>query len=345
MPNNQRLTLRVRLEDAVALAFFFVYWGLAFYYREVWNRILEPVDVLIVIPAVCLLLGKELIHYFWASRSRDAEASEDLGEFIRPYWIIIRDWLPFFMLLFMYYTMWGNATHLMITQDRDAQLIAWDQKLLGYQPSLVMQGIISPPLTAWMEFAYVFHLLNIPIVACFIYIKRSREQFREMMSGLLTLSAFGLMGYLLVPAIGPMYTLRDQYTVPLTQQFGIFQAQMDFIDYARVHRDCFPSLHVGISFILWLYAWRNSRRLFWILAPFILSLWFSTLYLRYHYMVDVIAGLILAPLCFWLSNWLFKRFGIIQIPLPAKWEKWLRRFQSRPDVFPGEIEKGIEERP
>ena len=38
-----------------------------------------------------------------------------------------------------------------------------------------------------------------------------------MMSGIMVVSFFGLMGYLLVPAIGPLYTLRDQYTVPLHQ--------------------------------------------------------------------------------------------------------------------------------
>src|SRR5262249_55000610 len=86
----------------------------------------------------------------------------------------------------------------------------------------------------------------------------------------------------------------------------------------------FPSLHVGISFIVWLYAWRNSRRLFWILAPLILSLWLSTLYLRYHYLVDCIVGLLLAPLSFLLSNWLFKRFGEIAIRVPAGWVRFVR---------------------
>jgi len=234
-----------------------------------------------------------------------------------------------------------------ITHDRDTELIAWDQRLFGFQASVTLQRIVSPPLTAWMEAAYFFHLLNIPIVACFIYIFRPRERFREMMCGVLTITAFGLMGYLLVPGIGPMYALRDQFTVPLTQTIGVLNQQAQFIDYARVQRDVFPSLHVGISFVVWLYAWRNSHRLFWILSPFILSLWFSTVYLRYHYLVDVVAGFILAPLSFWLANWMFKRFGIIKVPvlLPGTWAERIRRIQARPKLEPEKAAKDAEDLP
>ena len=91
------------------------------------------------------------------------------------------------------------------------------------------------------------------------------------------------------------------------------------MDFARIRRDVFPSLHVGISFVVWLYAYRNSRRLFLVLSPLILSLWVSTVYLRYHYLIDCIAGLILAPLSFLLANWLFKRLGEIAVVLPAGW--------------------------
>jgi membrane-associated phospholipid phosphatase len=234
---------------------------------------------------------------------------------VHPYWEIIRDWFPFLVILMMYYSLWGDATHLLITRDRDTALISLDQRLFGLQASVALQRIVSPPLTSWMEFAYAFHVVNIPIVACFIYLRRSRERFREMMSGVLLITFFGLLGYLLVPAIGPLYTLRDQFTVPLSQPLGLVNQQIDFMDFARIKRDVFPSLHAGISFVVWLYAYRNSRRLFWILAPLVLSLWVSTVYLRYHYLIDVVVGLALAPLCFLLANWLFKRCGEVPVSL------------------------------
>ncbi|HLW79419.1 MAG TPA: phosphatase PAP2 family protein, partial [Terriglobia bacterium] len=275
--DDARPGLRLRLEDLVALAFFLLTLAIKIVFRELREENVSPADVLIIIPAVSLLLAKELAHYFLAGRNprpeaarsggpespgrgsgRAAEPPAELKAFVRPYWEIVRDWFPFLVILLMYYSLWGDATHLLTTTDRDTALMAWDQRLFGFQASVAIQPFIRPWLTGWMEFAYVYHIWNIPLVACFIYLTRPRARFREMMCGVLVVSFFGLLGYLLVPAIGPLYTLRDQYTVALAQPVDVFNRQIDFMNFARIRRDVFPSLHVGISFVVWLYAWRNS---------------------------------------------------------------------------------------
>jgi membrane-associated phospholipid phosphatase len=325
MTSSSRLTLHVRLEDLVALIFFLLSLLLRIIFRGLEGQNFSPADVLIIIPAVTLLLGKELVHYFIAGKPGPPAGNEGPWDFVRPFWEIIRDWFPFLIILLMYYSLWGDATLLMVTTDRDQALMGLDQRLFGFQASLLLQRIISPGLTAWMAFSYFFHIINIPLVACFLYVRRDRARFRQMMSGLMVVSFLGLLGYLLVPDIGPMYTLRTQYTVPLHQSLGVFNRELDFMDFARIHRDVFPSLHVAISFVVWLYAYRNSKKLFWILSPLILSLWMSTLYLRYHYLIDVVAGLVLAPLSYLLANALFRRFGEIPVSMaiPASWAERL----------------------
>jgi membrane-associated phospholipid phosphatase len=327
MVNNRRLTLRLRLEDLVALGFFLVNLILRVLVREVERRGLNPADVLVIIPAMTLLLAKELVHYFVVGKKESSASLADPRSFVLPYWEIVRDWFPFLVILLMYYSLWGDATHLLVPHDRDAELIVLDQRLFGFQASLAIQRFITPRLTAWMEFSYFFHILNIPIVACFVYLFRPRARFREMMSGLMVVSFLGLTGYILVPAIGPMYTLHNLYTVPLRQPIAIFNQQIQFMNFARIHRDVFPSMHVAISFLVWLYAFRNSRPLFWILSPLVLSLWVSTVYLRYHYLIDVVAGFFLAPASFLLANWLFRRLGnlALPIPIPAAWIDGLAR--------------------
>lgn len=343
MISSPRLTLHVRLEDLVALIFFLLNFLLRIIFRNLRGGNFSPADVLIIIPAVTLLLTKEMVHYFVGSKPGTAAGSEGPLDFARPYWEIIRDWFPFLIILLMYYTLWGDATLLMVTTDRDQALMALDQRLFGFQASLVLQRIISPGLTEWMTFAYFFHIINIPLVACFLYVRCGRARFREMMSGIMVVSFLGLLGYLLVPAIGPMYTMRDQYTVPLHQSMWVFSREVDFMDFARIRRDVFPSLHVAISFIVWLYAYRNSKKLFWILSPLILSLWLSTLYLRYHYLIDVVAGLILAPLAYLLANWLFHRFGEIpvSVAIPPSWAERLPWIFKPPRVEgPQKVEDG-----
>ena len=321
MASNRRLVIRSRLEDLVALSFFLLNLLLRVIFRGAGHVNLSPADVLIIIPAMTLLLAKELVHYFVVGKRESSAISGDPQTFVRPYWEIVRDWFPFLAILFMYYSLWGDATHLLVRHDCDRQLIVLDQWLFGFQASVALQRFITPARTAWMEFSYFYHILNIPLVGCFVYLCRPRARFREMMSGLMVVTFLGLLGYILVPAIGPMYSLHDAYTVPLSQPISIFNQQLEFMDLARIHRDVFPSMHVAISFLVWLYALRNSRPLFWVLSPLVLSLWVSTIYLRYHYLIDVVAGLLLAPASFLLANWLFARFGnlAVPIPIPAAW--------------------------
>jgi membrane-associated phospholipid phosphatase len=341
MSSDARLTIRLRLEDVIAFVFFLINLTMRLAFRQLAHRDLNPADVLIVIPAVALLMAKELVHYFWAGREH-APAETPWG-FARPYWEIARDWFPFFLILLMYYSLWDLSIGLLTSRDLDKELIAVDQRLFGFQASVVIQRLVSAPLTSYMDFAYFYHVLNIPVVACFIYLKRPRRQFREMMTGLIVVCFVGFLGYAAVPAIGPVYTLRDQYTVPLRTSLALFNRQIELMDYARIPRDVFPSMHVAISFLVWLYAYRNSRRLFWILAPLILSLWVSTVYLRYHYLIDVVAGLVLAPLCYWLSNFLFARLAEIplRVALPPSWGRHLP-WKQAPQP---EVTEKIQERP
>lgn len=321
MPSNTQVTVRLRLEDVVALVFFLINLTVRLAFRGTVHGKFGPADVLIVIPAVGLLMAKELVHYFWTGSHEARAPSDTPWRFARPYWEIFRDWFPFFLILLMYYSLWDNSTGLVTTYDRDNQLIALDQHLFGFQASVALQRFVSPRLTAWMDFAYFFHVLNIPLVACFVYLARPRRRFREMMTGLIVVCFIGFLGYFAVPAIGPVYTLRDQFTIPLQAPLGLFNRQVELMDFARIPRDVFPSMHVAISFLVWLYAYRNSRRLFWVLAPLTLSLWISTVYLRYHYLIDVLAGLVLAPCCFWLSNFLFARLEEIhwRVAVPNSW--------------------------
>src|SRR5487761_147930 len=303
MPNESSVKLDFRLEDAIALLFFIINLALEILFRKLRGLSMDPSDVMIVIPAVALLLAKEVVNYFITGAETRLDTGKDVLNFIRPYWRVVRDWFPFLVIL-----------------------LAWDRWLFGVEPTIYLQRFIRPMLTAWMQFAYAFHLYNIPLVACFIYLFRPRERFREMMCGLVVVTFFGILGYLIVPAIGPVYTLRNVYTVGLSQPLAVFNRQIEFINFARIQRDCYPSLHVGLSFLVWLYAWRNSKALFWILSPFILSLWVSTVYLRYHYTVDCIAGLILAPLCYTLANWLYAKYGGLhfRVSMPASWTQRAR---------------------
>ena len=302
---DSQVSFTLRLEDLVAISFFLIYliafaiFGGPGKDLPVWQVIGSGVL------AVGLLLSIVLARQAISLQQYSLQSKPDRKDSISPYATIIRDWLPFLTILAMYYSLWGDITHILVPRDRDAALIAWDQRLFGMQASVALQRYTHPILTAWMKFAYNFHPFNVPLVGLFVYLRRPRSNFREMMAGLMVIGFFGYFGYLLVPAVGPLYTLKNYYHVDL--------GSMQFMDYVKIRRDVFPSLHAGIAFLVWIYAYRNSRLLFLILSPLILSLWVSTVYLRQHYLIDVVVGLALAPLCVLLADWLFKHYADVRL--------------------------------
>ena len=60
-------------------------------------------------------------------------------------------------------------------------------------------------------------------------------------------------------------------------------------------------------------AWRRFRRLFWYLLPVAALLVLSTMYCRYHYLVDVIAGVVLAFATVPLGDRFYDRLTAVSI--------------------------------
>src|SRR5204863_1230406 len=66
--------------------------------------------------------------------------------------------------------------------------------------------------------------------------------------------------------------------------------------------DVFPSLHVALSLYLLGFDWWHFPARFWRLLVPCVALWFSTLYLRYHYVVDLIAGVAISLVGLWVAD-------------------------------------------
>lgn len=68
----------------------------------------------------------------------------------------------------------------------------------------------------------------------------------------------------------------------------------------------FPSSHVGMTVVSLLLAWRSGNRwLFWLCVPLSLLLFCGTVYIKAHYLVDSLAGLLAGALFFCLMSRLY----------------------------------------
>jgi membrane-associated phospholipid phosphatase len=58
----------------------------------------------------------------------------------------------------------------------------------------------------------------------------------------------------------------------------------------------FPSSHVALAALVLYYTVRYARSAAWVVGPLVISLIVATVYCRYHYAIDVLAGLAMASL-------------------------------------------------
>jgi membrane-associated phospholipid phosphatase len=190
----------------------------------------------------------------------------------------------------------------------DRAVLGAEQAVLGGQPTLWLEPFVSPALTEWMMFAYVIYLVIYPSVAGLIYFKRGPRALEDY---LFTLGFANLacdLGFILFPVAGPLFFMPEAYTVPL--QGGLFTALGEYIrTHAHLAGGSIPSPHCAIATVMWLMSWRYVRPAFYALAPVILSLYAATVYCRYHYVSDSIAGIALGLLVILTAPALARRWG------------------------------------
>lgn len=183
------------------------------------------------------------------------------------------------------------------TTTFDPFLIAVDHAIFGVHPTVWMERLISPTLSALLQFAYISYYF-IPLVLGVVLIVRGRfKDFEEVLFGILLCFYLSYVGYLLVPAIGPRITLSHLQTGDLQFSPFIEAIQETLNGLEKNKTDAFPSGHTAVSLMSLYYAWKvREKRLFAGLIPVITGLIISTVYLRYHYVIDVIAGIALTGL-------------------------------------------------
>jgi membrane-associated phospholipid phosphatase len=83
------------------------------------------------------------------------------------------------------------------------------------------------------------------------------------------------------------------------------QGALDKLESA--HYDCFPSGHTELTILACWGSRLIGNRLFQVYFAYTLSIIFATVYLRYHYTVDLLAGAILALILIVASPWLYTK--------------------------------------
>jgi len=203
---------------------------------------------------------------------------------------IIRPWNPI-IIIPLNFSQLHFLVHPVNPFDWDDALIHLDYILFKVHPTVWLERWLNPWLTEYLQIVYTsFYFLPI-VLAIILYRKKDYEKFDFFV--FVTVFGFYIsyIGYFLVPAVGPRFTLITYQNEPL---HGIWLSEsirhiLNLLE--NIQRDAFPSGHTEITLLTMYYAWKFSRKYFWVLSVIGTSLVFSTVYLRYHYVIDVIAGI------------------------------------------------------
>ncbi len=199
-----------------------------------------------------------------------------------------------------------------------------EQGIFGCQPALVFAQ--HWPQAFFSELMYLAYASYFPIiVTTVLYYFFSRYEQFERAAFVLLASFFAFyVVFDLVPVTGPMYyyhavgvdqvvkgvfpsvgdyflTHTDMMTSPGWTDGPFYHVVADLHTSGERPTAAFPSSHVGISVVCMLLIWRtHNRKLFFGLLPFALLICLATVYIRAHYAIDVVAGLVTGTLFYLL---------------------------------------------
>jgi len=273
--------------DKVILAYFGATAALELVY---WSRLPNPWELLLVHIAGALLMtlaafypGNAISHVF-------------------------HHWYSVFYVFYCYKEMSILIPALRST-DADADLAKLDFAVWGAHPCVWLERISSPLLTELLQIVYSGFVPVVLVIGLILWRQRRYGEFRYYAFLVPLGFLVSYVGYLMVPARGPRFLLHHLQTQEL---HGLFvydwlRSTLDRIESA--YFDCFPSGHTEMTILAWWSSRAISSNLSRGMLVYTLGIIFATVYLRYHYTVDVLAGAIAAGAVILASPWAYRALG------------------------------------
>jgi membrane-associated phospholipid phosphatase len=205
--------------------------------------------------------------------------------------------------------------------DYDYLLIAADRWLFGGDPTHFLHNFANPVLTEILQIVYSsFYLL--PVILGLALLRKKKFLATEYAVFSVVYGFYlSYLGYFALPGIGPRFTLHNFDTINIELP-GLWLTNYirDFLNAGEsipagtlnpaevVQRDIFPSGHTMITLIVIYLSIKLKSRSRFFLVPVGSLLVFSTVYLWYHYFIDLVGGLLFMMFSLWSGRIIFNKW-------------------------------------
>lgn len=182
-----------------------------------------------------------------------------------------------------------------------------DAGFFGAVPSVWLQERLVDGSPHWYDaiaaLVYVTHFVSIPIVTAVAWFWL-RDRFAVWLSAVLVFTVLGVSGYVVYPAVPPWLASEqgDIGTVDRLSDVGWQFLHLDWVGTLTASGQegsnpvaAMPSLHAGAALLVVLFLWPIASSV-WrvVLSAYALAMAFTLVYTGEHYVLDVLAGWLVA---------------------------------------------------
>jgi len=197
----------------------------------------------------------------------------------------------------------------------DGAILALEERIFGEQLAMTLsQRFPALWLSELLHFFYAFYWVLMPLAAGLLFARRRWEGVRELVWALLLTFFACYLVFIFWPVQGPHYEFQN-LGPPWSEGFWYGFVHVVLEDGAS-RGAAFPSSHVAVAVTVLPVAWRHDRTVFGLLFFPVAGLVAGTVYGRFHYGVDALAGVVLALALFPLGLRLRARLGT-RTPAPV----------------------------
>ncbi len=274
----------------------------------------DDVIAKILIPIVNVILCVTITYIvsYYEKKTGSEKIKRSVSRFLRF-------WYPVFMILFCF----KEIYLIMISLDHglyDNFLIKIDYWIFGINPSVYLNRFLNPFAVEFFQIVYgLFYVMPV-IYGLELYLWHRYEELKYAIFVIFFGFYLSFIGYILVPAIGPRFTLHDFHNLN-TEIPGILLANTirEIINFGEsiplgvsnpenfAQRDAFPSGHTIIIILITYLSRKIKSNSFYFYLPYSILLIFSTVYLRYHYVIDLIGGIPIVLFTIHVANKIYRK--------------------------------------
>ncbi len=215
-----------------------------------------------------------------------------------PFWDFLRNLYPLVLLPLVYEEI-RFVDHLFFKGFLDSFVVSFERDLLGFHPNLWISSLYSPFLTEIMTFFYFSYYFMVFIPPVVLWLRKDGSNLERFMNAVMLSYYVSFLFSITFPVESPRFFLKS-FASP--QGFYLTKFHDHFMAMGSFRGNGMPSSHVAATLSSVLSIKEVNTALFWVMFVSFLLMSFSTIYGGYHYLSDVLGGVVVGFFSFFITN-------------------------------------------